>query len=276
VSPRVVTVVGVGAGLPGLFAGQEPVRWLVPTTGRDDTEALIGLLSSGLAGGGRTVAIVGDWLDAEQRDRVHSARTLLDTDRVALVETDLPPLAAGVLTALADALAARSPQAGELVAALPALAGELTVVSWLASVSKLRRPAPSVAQHARSALPGSAFAVVVAPDEHVHTLGRNDSGIEIAPAGQPAQLVVASGEGGDTAWVLETLNPALGSLPVLEVAPSEAGPSWWGTSKLVEAVAAPTDLPALAARLLPSGLAACRWCGEPLAASPCPFCGNAI
>ena len=56
-------------------------------------------LSSGIKAGGSVIAIVPDWFAPEGLQRLEMARALLDTDRVVIHVTPLPPLAA---TALAE------------------------------------------------------------------------------------------------------------------------------------------------------------------------------
>ena len=52
-------------------------------------------------------------------------------------------------------------------------------------------------------------------------------------------------------------------------------PSWWGTGKLVESVAYPFDVQALAKELVDAADPwTCRWCRELIARSPCPLCGH--
>ncbi|HEV2814307.1 MAG TPA: hypothetical protein VGW10_13715, partial [Solirubrobacteraceae bacterium] len=151
---------------------------------------------------------------------------------------------------------------------------ELIVGAWAGSVSGLEQPAPSVAQHARSALPGAAFAVRVQPDPCVVTLGRGTAA-PFAPPDRPIELLIAPGKGADVDWVIDVAVPALGDPPVSEVEQAPGASAWWGTAKVVELVAYPADLAQLAQRAVPADLVACRWCAEPVAAGrSCPFCGE--
>ena len=65
------------------------------------------------------IAIVPDWFAPEALRRLEMARTLLDTARVAIHVTSLPPLAATALASLASSLGPRLPSAGLLASALP-------------------------------------------------------------------------------------------------------------------------------------------------------------
>ena len=92
------------------------------------------------------------------------------------------------------------------------------------------------------------------------------------PLGEDAELLIAGAE--DAARLLAPLAGLLDGLPRRTVAPTPLGPSWWGTERLVEAVAYPRALDEIAAELdAEINLEPCAWCGEPVASSPCPFCG---
>jgi len=269
-----VRVVGLDLDLAALAPGQPEVAIAPAATEPEGLPELVHALQEVLGQAARAIVVVPGWLDAGAVRRVHTALALLDTDRVALHHSRLPPLGASVTAALAAAVASSVAGAGPLAGALPAIEGELIAGAWLASVTGLKQPAPSLGQHARSALPGAAFAARVQPDPAVITLGRDGP----APFERPprsVELVIAAGEGTDAGWVDDVVVPALGDPPVSEVAPSPGAAAWWGTTKVVEFVAHPAGLEQLAHRTVPADLVACRWCAEPVAAGPpCPFCGE--
>jgi hypothetical protein len=96
-------------------------------------------------------------------------------------------------------------------------------------------------------MPGSAFGVSSWPEPSVH---RDQARRAVGPAAAdraPRRLVVAP-RAGDADWITETINAALGGLPVRPIEPTLHGPKWWGTSKLVEGVVYPVDVPELARR----------------------------
>ena len=201
-------------------------------------------------------------------------RSMLDTHRLAIHGTALPPLAATALASLASAAAQHVPSTGMLASLLPELEARLHAFTWLGSVTGLSTPAPSFAQHLASLAPGSAFGVSWNPEPSVSRLHRDGAGVPLPELAGPHRLVVAP-RGGDVDWVLRTLNPALGTLDVRRVEPTPAGQEWWGTAKLVESVAIPLDVERLVDELV-AGLDpwACRWCRELVARSPCPLCGH--
>jgi hypothetical protein len=242
--------------------------------GQEQVGVLVEAVRSGLQAGGSVIAIAPEWIGRDAIARVAMVRSMLDTHRLAVYETALPPLAATVLASLTSACAPYAPSTGVLASLLPELEAELHVFTWLASVTGLSTPAPSFGQHVASLTPGSAFAVSSWPEPSVHRLRGDGAGVPVPELTRPARLVVAP-QIERTDWVTGVISPALGGLEVRRVEPTPGGPTWWGTSKLVEAVAYPLDVQALVgelvARLDPW---TCRWCRELVARSPCPLCGH--
>jgi hypothetical protein len=242
--------------------------------GQDRVGVLIEALSSGLQAGGHVIAIVPEWVGAEAIERLRMARSMLDTHRVAVHETALPPLAATVLASLVSACGPFAPSAGVLASLLPELEAELHVVTWLGSVTGLSTPPPSFGQHLASLAPGSAFAVSSFPEPAVHRIGGSGDTVPLPRIERPSRLVIAARDG-DAGWITDTVNPALGGLESRQVEPTPGGQKWWGTGKLVEAVVFPIDVESLGAELSAAlDPWVCRWCRELIARSPCPLCGH--
>ena len=266
------TVLGLGLEGLSLVPGQGTVEGFVEPLERDDGEPLVERLAGLLEGERHVLAIHPGWFAPAARLRVEMADVILERPRFALHETDLPPLAGAVLAALAAALPAHLGSLGLVHAALPALEAELHHFAWLGSVRGLSEPAPALTQHVASWWPGSEFAASSWPEPAVRRLTKAERGVPVPELPGPAGLVYARQQA-EAGWVTGVLASDLG-LEAVEVAPTAHGPTWWGTDKLVEAVAYPSDPAALATRLA-EGLDArpCRWCGELVAAEPCPFCG---
>ncbi len=273
--PVTVTVVGLGCELDRLFAGQRPALPIPGPPHREDLRDLLETVGAPLRAGEPVLIIVGDWLPPETIDRVHTVHSLLQTDRVAIHVTDLPPLAASVLAALAAALAPSADSAGALAGALDALGDQLLVLAWVGSVAGLRHPDVSLFHHARSVLPWTSFGVGVQPESFVLPLKRSTVEVPLVAPAQPLDLLIAPAKDAELHWIVESVAPALGGAPVRELPATLHGAEWWGTSRLVEAVGVPTNLDWLARETLPPRLSPCGWCGEPIARSPCPFCGDA-
>ena len=246
----------------------------VDPPGQDQVAVLVEAVSSGLQAAGSVVAIAPEWIGRDARERLAMVRSMLDTHRLAIHATALPPLAATALASLASAAAPHVPSTGVLASLLPELEQRVYWFTWLGSVTGLSTPAPSFAQHVASLTPGSAFGVSSYPEPIVSRLHREGPTVPLPELRGPHRLVVAPA-GGDPGWVLDGVNPALGGLEVRQVEATPRGAEWWGTGKLVEAVAIPLDAERLA-RELTAGLDpwVCRWCRELVARSPCPLCGH--
>lgn len=273
VEPSSVAVIGFGYELSGLFDGQRPVTVIPGAPDDDATAEIASTLQGALQRAVYIVVIAAGWTDPDEQRRLDTALTAVGADRVAVVPSDLPPLAGGVLAALAAALSERL-SAGLLVAGLDAIAAELVVVGWVRSVSGLTRPDVSVLLHGASLLPGGrGFGVGLQPEEFVRKLNPARE-VPLALAAETSELVLADRDG-DVSWVTDVVNPALGRLTVSEVDSPSRAPEWWGAGKLTEIVAYPADLEALAARVAAGRTTGrCGWCGTSMAAASCPFCGH--
>ncbi len=267
-----VTIVAVGYEVERLFEGQERVIALPDQPARADLQAMTETVADALGRKEAVLAVYPAWQTEPAAQRLETVRACLDTDRVALLSCELPPLAGGVALALLAALAPHLSSPGQVVVALPVVESSLVVVSWLNSVAGLKRPSPSLLQHLQSAGPGSAFAAGLQPEPFVRRISRRGGDLPVNAVGEPMELLV-SPNGGDLEWVADVLNPALGSLSLREVAPTRAGIGWWGARQLVETVAHPLDMAPLRERVLEAGpMRLCPWCGVAIAQPTCPFC----
>jgi hypothetical protein len=271
--PDAVTVIGLGCELDRLFSGQPAAVPIPGPPDREDLRDLFDAIGGPIRGGASEIVIVGDWLPPETLERVHTIRSLLQTDRVAIHVTDLPPLAASVLAALTAALSPLAVSAGALAGAIDEIADELLVLAWAGSVAGLRHPGVTLLDHARSALPWSSFAVGLQPESFVQPTSAGAE-LPLAPPEQPIELLVAPEENADLDWIVDVIAPALGGVGIRQIPPTLHGAQWWGTTRLAEMVGVPTSIEALAARTLPRSVSPCLWCGEPIAAPSCPFCGD--
>lgn len=269
-------ILSVGYDLPRLVQGAAPVHTFSEALDRDDLQGATEAIAAALRRNDHALVVYPEWLAEPTLRRLETIRAVLATDRLALHCSALPPLAGGVLCNLASALTAQLAPAGQLVAALRDLERELVVVSWLSSVTGLKQPAPSLLQHLGSLSPRSSYAVVLQPEHAVLRSGRAERGLPLRTARRPMELVVAARAGEDTSWLTEILTAALGRLPIRSVAAPRHAAQWWGTSRVAEAVAYPTDLPQLARELADGHrLRLCGWCSAAIASTPCPFCRGA-
>lgn len=267
-------MLGIGAEIER-FVAEGTSALLVSADADGRADGLVDALRAAVGDGdGEAVLVAPAWLGDEAGRDLRLARGLVEGGHIGMHFTDLPPLAHSALVALAAGLVAGVGSAGELLAALPAVERSLQSFAWAASVSSLKRPSPSLRQHARSAVPRSAFFVSVAPQESVHDLPARNGDLPIAERDEDLSLLVAGEDEVGVAWILDVANAALGGLPTQRVEPSPLTERWWGTKRVVEAVAVPATLDEIAAAVPAIRLAPCGWCGEPVAATPCAFCGH--
>src|SRR5688500_5052458 len=188
--------------------------------GDEMVATIMDALRSGIEETGAVLALVPNWVPAEAQLRM--ARSLLETERVAIHVTPLPPLAATVLASLTSAAGRYAPSAGVAASLMPELEAEMQVITWLGSVAKLKTPAPTMAQHVASFSPGSAFAVSSFPEPAVHRAGPD---VPLPPVVRPSRLAVAPAAG-DPSWLLGPVHEALGRPEVRQVAATPGGEEW--------------------------------------------------
>src|SRR5437763_4477265 len=210
--PDAVTVIGLGCELDRLFSGQPPAVPIPGPPGREDMRDLFDAIAAPIRGGAPEIVVVGDWLAPETLERVRMIRSLLQADRLAIYATDLPPLAASVLAALAAALAPLAVSAGALAGAIDQIADELLVLAWTGSVAGLRHPGVSLLDHARSALPWSSFGVGLQPESFVRPVSAGADELPLSPAPYPIELLVAPEEDADLDWIVDVVVKASGGV----------------------------------------------------------------
>ena len=240
----------------------------------DQVGVLVEALSSGLQAGGHVIAIAPDWAGPAAAERLQMARSMLDTHRIAVHETALPPLAATVLASLVLGLRrARAVRRRARVAAARArgraarhhVAGQR---GRPVDAHPVVRPAPRE-PHARQRVRRQ----LVSGARPCTGIGGSRAAVPLPRLERPSRLVVAPRDG-DVAWLRDVVNPALGGSRRARSS-RRRRQKWWGTGKLVEAVAYPVDVERLTEELTAAlDPWVCRWCRELIARSPCPLCGH--
>jgi hypothetical protein len=270
-----VTVIGIGCELDRLFANQPPALPIPEPPGRDGLRDLWEAMAGPLRRGAAVIVVVGGWLPEEVLRSVRTVHSLLDSGKVAIHVTELPPLAASVMTALLAALGPRAVSAGTLAGAIEDVENELYVLATAGSVAHLQHPGVSMLHHARSLVPGMSFGIGLQPEQFVVSLGRTVREVPLSPPDHGIELLLAASEQGDLEWIVDVVAPALGGVEVRTLHPTSHGSQWCGTSRLVEVVGLPTSLDWLAGTVFSDEPKPCGWCGELIFHTPCPFCGQA-
>ncbi|MFG2877772.1 hypothetical protein ACGFYU_22705 [Streptomyces sp. NPDC048337] len=223
---------------------------------------------------GHLVALVPPWLPAATVQRLHTVRAILETDRIALLGIDLPPLGLALLVRQLRQLSVCDFSPGVIASAARLLSHYIYAGALLGSVAKLDRIPVGLKAHARSWSPSAQFAVLAHPKPHLARLGTSGAqGTAALPAG-PAfatHLTFACGQL-TSDWVTAELAPAWQVQGVMENPLPADSPGWWGTQKLVEFAAGIPDLSVLYQLVASVRREECRWCGFELIGDRCGFC----
>ncbi|WP_236246552.1 MULTISPECIES: hypothetical protein [unclassified Streptomyces] len=199
--------------------------------------------------------------------RLHTVRSLLETDRISLIRSPLPPLGLALLVLQLRQLSIAGFSAGVVASAARLLSHYIHAGALLNSVARLDRVPVSLRSHAKSWVPGSQFGVVAAPEPQLVKVG---SGSLTGPP-FATHLMVARGRLASD-WVTESLAPTWQVEAVHEATLPAESPRWWGTGKLVEFAAYLPDF-AVLHQLVSSVLRSrCHWCGTELIGDRCAFC----
>lgn len=259
-----------------------------------DLEAALAGTSALLERHGHLVALVPPWLPRTTVQRLHTVRAILETDRIALLGIDLPPLGTALLARQLRQLSVCDFSPGIIASAARLLSHYIYAGALLGSVAKLDRVRVPVGlkAHARSWSPSAQFAVLAHPAPHLAKLGSSGGAHGGAAAGPGARPGSAAGGGsgvlpagpgfathltfarGQLAsdWVAAELAPAWQVRGVMENPLPAASPGWWGTPKLVEFAAGIPDLSVLYQLVASVRREECRWCGLELIGDRCGFC----
>ncbi len=208
--------------------------------------------------------------------RLHAIRSVLESDRIALLPTALPPLGTGVLVRQLRQLSLCEFSPGVLGAAARLLSHYIYAGALLNSVSKLDQVPVSLTAHAKSWMPRAQFAVLAAPTPQLVRLdgaSGNGAGSEATLAGPqfPTDLTVAPGQLASE-WVGQTLARQWNVGAVHEAYLPKQSARWWGTGKLIEFAAAIPDVSVLYQLVSSVRRDECHWCGLELIGDRCAFC----
>ncbi|MFF3614379.1 hypothetical protein [Streptomyces sp. NPDC002580] len=199
--------------------------------------------------------------------RLHTVRSVLESDRIALLGIDLPPLGIALLAQQLRQLSVCDFSPGVLASAARLLAHYIYAGALLGSVAKLDRVPVSLKSHAKSWVPGAQFAVLANPRPELIRVGQEElPGPEFG-----TRLLWAAGQP-PSDWVTTTLAPAWRVQGVASVPLPGESARWWGTPRLVEFAAGLYDVSVLYQLVSSVRREECRWCGLELIGDRCGFC----
>ncbi|MER6144055.1 hypothetical protein ABT174_29120 [Streptomyces sparsogenes] len=212
--------------------------------------------------------------------RLHTVRSVLESDRIALLPLELPPLGVAVVARQLRQLSVCDFSPGVLACAARLLTHYVHAGALLGSVAKLDRVPVSLTSHVKSWVPGAQFAVLAHPTPQLVKVGGEAT---LPGPGYATHLTVARGNlnshghghaGGD--WVGAKLAPAWGVQGTQEVPLPHESAHWWGTPKLIEFAAAIPDLSVLYQLVASVRREDCHWCGFELIGDRCAFCSAPV
>jgi hypothetical protein len=200
--------------------------------------------------------------------RLHTLRSLMESDRIALFRPDLPPLGLAVLARQLRQLASCDLSPGVLASAGRLLVHYIHAGALLNSVARLDRVPVGLKSHAKSWVPGSQFGVLAHPEPHL---------VRITPEAQlpgpefGTWMLLAKGQL-PSDWVTGTLAPSWKVQGLRETPLPAESPGWWGTGRLVEFCSYLPDLSVLYQLVTSVRRSRCHWCGIDVIGDRCVFC----
>ncbi|MEU6125030.1 hypothetical protein [Streptomyces sp. NPDC047123] len=202
--------------------------------------------------------------------RLYAVRSVLESDRIAIVRSDLPPLGLAVLALQLRQLSVCDFSPGVLASAARLLSHYIYAGALLGSVAKLDRVPVSLQSHAKSWVPGAQFAVLATPRPELVKVSGGD-GARLSAPGFATRMLYAPGRL-PADWITGTLAPAWKSQDVTEARLPGESERWWATGKLVEFAAAIPDTSVLYQLVSSVRRDDCHWCGLELIGDRCAFC----
>ncbi|MFI8087174.1 hypothetical protein ACIF9R_02520 [Streptomyces sp. NPDC086080] len=217
---------------------------------------------------GHVIVVCSQATPVAVRRRLHTLRSLLESDRIALFRPDLPPLGLAVLARQLRQLASCDLSPGVLASAGRLLIHYIHCGALLGSVARLDRVPVDLKQHAKSWMPGSQFAVLAHPQPQLVRLGP-EAALDGPEFG--TWMLVAKGQL-QSDWVTTTLAPAWQVQGLRETALPAESPGWWGTGKVIEFCTYLPDLSVLYQLVTSVRRGTCHWCGIDVIGDRCVFC----
>ncbi|MFE9094015.1 hypothetical protein [Streptomyces sp. NPDC007264] len=199
--------------------------------------------------------------------RLHTVRSVLESDRIALLGIDLPPLGLALLAQQLRQLSVCDFSPGVLASSARLLAHYIYAGALLGSVARLDRVPVPLTSHAKSWVPGAQFAVLATPRPQLARAGQEElPGPEFG-----TRMLVAAGQP-PSDWVTATLAPSWRVQGVATVPLPEQSARWWGTGRLAEFAAGLHDVSVLYQLVSSVRREICHWCGLELIGDRCGFC----
>ncbi|WP_312866559.1 hypothetical protein [Streptomyces boluensis] len=287
--PTAIAVTSADLVLPAPDRQTPPAAVLSPASKEHTLEQSLAELHALLEAHDYVIVLCPASLPDRTLHRLHSARALLESDRIALLRLDLPPLGLAMLALQLRQLALCDFSPGVLASAARLLSHYIYAGALLGSVAKLDRVPVSLTSHAKSWVPGSQFAVLATPKPQLVKVSGSGSGsggvggsggagaagaagaAALEGPGFATQLLIARGQL-TSDWVTSQLAPGWRVQGVAEAPLPAESSRWWATGRLVEFAAAIPDITMLYQLVSSVRREECHWCGLELIGDRCGFC----
>lgn len=211
---------------------QTPTAALLQAPEAQTLDLAIGDMHLLLEQHGYVIAVYPTGISPAHERRLHAVRSVLESDRIALLKVDLPPLGVAVLVRQLRQLSICDFSPGVVASAARLLAHYIHAGALLNSVARLDRVPVSLKTHAKSWVPGSQFAVLAGPDPQLVKAG---PATDLPGPEFETHLLVAKGQL-TSDWVRQTLAPAwkvqaIKECPCLPDPRAGGEPErWWNSS----------------------------------------------
>ncbi|WP_405998812.1 hypothetical protein [Streptomyces sp. NBC_00829] len=246
---------------------QTPTAALLHAPDAQSLDAALADMTVLLEQHGYVIAVYPATIPLAHERRLHTVRSVLESDRIACLKLDLPPLGVAVLVRQLRQLSVCDFSPGVVASAARLLSHYIYAGALLNSVTKLDRVPVGLKSHAKSWVPGSQFAVLANPAPQLVKVGSG----ELAGPEFSTQLLVGKGQL-QSDWAASELAPAWQAQGVQETALPSDSPRWWGTSRLIEFAAYLPDISVLYQLVSSVRREVCIWCGIELIGDRCGFC----
>ncbi|MET9803468.1 zinc ribbon domain-containing protein [Streptomyces sp. NPDC006368] len=256
---------------------QTPAAAVLPAPDSRPLDAALADMQMLLEQHGHVVVAYPSSVTTDHERRLFAVRAILESDRVALLKLDLPPLGTAVLVRQLRQLSLCDFSPGIIASAARLLSHYIYAGAVLNSVAKLDRVPVSLKAHLKGWMPGSQFAVLAGPQPQLIRIGQG-SGLLTGPefgAQFGTRMLTARGAL-PSEWVTDTLAPAWHVQDVQEAPLPDQSPRWWGTGKLVEFAAYLPDITVLYQLVASVRRERCHWCGMELIGDRCAFCSAPV
>lgn len=265
--PTAIAVTSADMALPAQDERTLPAVVLQDLDKQPLEQALAGLQSL-IDQHGHVIVVCSQAVSRGVERRLHTIRSLLESDRIALFRPDLPPLGLAVLARQLRQLASCDLSPGVLASAGRLLTHYIHAGALLGSVARLDRVAVGLKSHAKSWVPGSQFGVLAHPAPQLVKIA---PGVTLPGPEFGTWMLAAKGQL-QSDWVTGTLAKEWSVQGLREVPLPAESSAWWGTGRLIEFAAYLPDLSVLYQLATSVRQGVCHWCGVDVIGDRCVFC----